>query len=62
MKAPFKRGTKLTVTDSYINKGSPTAAKYVKWYGFQRASLVMVKLDENGELYNVHIKDCKIRV
>ena len=41
--APFKRGTKLTVTDPNINGGKPTEAKYVRWWGAERSALVVVK-------------------
>jgi len=41
--APFKRGARLTVTDPLINDGKPTDAKYVRWWGVQRSSLVVIE-------------------
>jgi hypothetical protein len=43
-KAPFKRGTVLIVTgDANIKGGKPTEVKYVRWWGAERAALIVVK-------------------
>ena len=64
MTAPFKRGTKLTVTDPAINGGKPTDAKYVRWWGFERSSLVDVKYPCPGggeHVATTHVMFCKVR-
>lgn len=62
MKAPFKRGTKLTLTDVLVNGGMPTPVKYVKWMGFERSSLIVVELEDGtGRRFTAHVNTVTVR-
>lgn len=45
--APHKRGTKLTYTCP--RHGTKTEVKYVRWWGIQRAALIIVRFPDGRE-------------
>lgn len=55
MKAPFKRGQLLNYAGIDFPHGT---VKYVKWWGIQRAALMIVKLDD-GRQVTVRVDECK---
>jgi len=57
MKAPFKRGQKLTYT---LPCGHQVPATYVKWWGIHRSTLIVVK-GPDGTCATVHVNDVKVR-
>ncbi len=55
-KAPFKRGQKLMYTGAHY---SHDEVVYVKWWGQQRSSLVVVRFCSDGAERTVHVDECK---
>ena len=53
--APFKRGTLLDYTGAHFPHGQ---VKYVKWWGFARAALIVVQL-QDGRKVTVHVSEVK---
>ena len=58
VKAPFKRGTKLTFTCR--KHGTQTPVTYVRWWGFERSALIVVRWPDKSES-TVHLDDVKLR-
>ena len=56
MPAPFKRGTKLIYT---CKNGHKVKVKYMKWWGFSRSALIVVK-GPDGKEATVHVNDVKV--
>lgn len=54
MKAPFKRGARLTYTCP--RHGTKTPVKYIKWLGFARSALIVVE-GPDGKRVVVHVND-----
>jgi hypothetical protein len=48
MKAPYKRGTLLSYNGNCV--------KYVRWWGIQRSSLIVVRFDDGSEK-TVHVSE-----
>lgn len=55
-KAPFKRGQKLHYSGPDHPHGQ---CKYVRWWGFQRAALIVVRFPCGREL-TAHVNDVKV--
>jgi len=57
MKAPFKRGARLTHTCPI--HGTQVEVKYLKWWGIMRSSLIVVRFPDGKET-TVHVAEVKV--